>query len=84
MVRASEWVRQTVAKCQAEPASTEFILKSLEKVIGQGDQSLSRIQAILDEIDRELVERNDGPMMRQLWATIADYQEKLLEGRAAA
>ncbi len=83
-MRASEWVNQTVAKCQAEPMSTEAILKSLERFIGVGEQTLSRVQAILDQLDQEMIERNDGPVMRQLWLTVSDYLEKVLEARAAA
>ena len=84
MVRASEWVRQILDKSQDELMSTEAVLKSLEKQIGLGDQALPRIQAILEHLDRELVERNDGPLMRGLWLTVSDYLEKVLEARAAA
>jgi len=79
-----DWVRQVVATCQAEPMSTESILKSLEKAIGVGDAAVPRIQAVLDLLDEELIARNDGPVVRQLWLTVADYQEKVLESRAAA
>ena len=84
MARASEWVGQIVAKCQDEPMTDEAIFKSLEKVIGVGDQVLPRVQAILDYLDEQMVERNDGPVMRQLWLLVSDYQEKVLEARAAA
>ncbi len=97
MTRAQEWIQQTIAKCLAEPMSTEAILKSLErhvgdKSVGQGDgpgdirsdRALARVQAVLDAIDQEMIERNDGPVMRQLWLTVADYLEKVLEARAAA
>jgi hypothetical protein len=80
----SEWVRQTVDKCQDEPMPTETILKSLEKVIGHGDQMLVRLQAVVEHLDSELINRNDGPVIRQLWATVTDYHEKVLEARAAA
>ena len=83
-MRAQEWVRQVMAKCQDEPMSNEAILKSLEKAIGPGEQSVARVQAILDYLDQEMIERRDGPVMRQLWMTIMDYQEKVLEARAAA
>ena len=64
--------------------STESVLKSLEKHIGQGERALPKIQEILEYIDRQLVERRGGIVMRQLWQTISDYQEKVLEGLAAA
>lgn len=83
-MRAQEWVRQTVAKCQDEPISSEVILKSLEKAVGLGEQTLPRVQAILDYLDQEGIERRGGPILRQLWAVITDYQEKVLEARAAA
>jgi len=97
MTRAQEWISQTVAACLAKPMTTEAILKSLEKhvgdkSIGQGDgpgnvhsdRALARVQAVLEAIDQEMIERNDGPVMRQLWLTVADYLEKVLEARAAA
>ncbi len=83
-MRAQEWVRQITAKCQIEPMTDEAILKSLEKAIGQGEQTLARVQAIVDYLDQEMIERRGGPVMRQLWATITDYLEKVLEARAAA
>ncbi len=79
-----DWVRQIVATCQTEPMSTEAILKSLEKTVGVGDAAVLRIQAVLDLLDEEMIARNDGPVVRQLWLTVADYQEKVLESRAAA
>ncbi len=84
MANTGEWVRQIVAKSEHEPMRTEDVLKSLEKHIGQGPKSLQRIQEISDYIDSQLVERRGGPVMRELWHTIADYQEKVLESNAAA
>jgi len=84
MASAREWVNQTVAKCQADPMTTEAILKSLEKATGNSDAAVVKVQAILDYLDQQLIDRNDGPVMRQLWMTVADYQEKVLEARAAA
>ena len=83
MATAGEWVRQILAKSSEEPMATETVLKSLERFAGQGDRSVQRIQDVLDYIDRELVERRGG-VMRTLWATVADYQEKVLENSAAA
>ena len=77
-------MRQTAAKCQDEPMPTETLLKSLEKVLGQGDQLLTRLQALIEHLDGEMINRNDGPVMRQLWAVVTDYHEKVLEARAAA
>ena len=84
MASAGEWVRQTVAKCHAEPMTTEAVLKSLEKYVGHGERALGRTQEVLDYLDRQLIERNDGPVMRALWSTVADYCEKVQEGLAAA
>ncbi len=84
MFSAREWVRQTVVKCQGEPMATEAILKSLEKALGQGEKTLERVQSIVKHLDNELIERNDGPVMRKLWAAVTDYLEKVLESRAAA
>jgi len=97
MTRAQDWIRQTAAQCLAEPMTTEAILKSLERhvgdrSVGQGDgpgglvsdRVLARVQGVLAELDQEMIDRNDGPVMRQLWVTVADYLEKVLEARAAA
>ncbi len=84
MASTSAWVQQIVAKCQEGPMGTEKVLFSLEKHVGQGEKSLGKIQEVLEYIDRELVERRGGLIMRQLWQTVADYQDKVLEGRAAA
>lgn len=84
MGSASEWVRHIVAQSQAEPMTTEDVLKSLEWHVGQGEQLMSRVQAVLDFIDNELIERRGGQVMRDLWSTVADYLEKVQESRAAA
>jgi hypothetical protein len=84
MANAGEWVRQIVFKCQDTPMSTEEIFKSLEKNVGVNENTLNRVQAIADYIDQQMIERNDGPVMRQLWAAVSDYLEKVLEARAAA
>ena len=84
MASASIWVQQIVAKSQEEPMATEAVLKSLEKHVGQGEQMLVRVQGILEYIDGQLIERRGGQVMRDLWATVADYLEKVQEGRAAA
>ncbi len=84
MASAREWVRQMVAKCEAEPLPTEAVLKLLERQVGQGEKMMLNVQAILDVLDRELIERNDGPVMRQLWLTVMEYYEMVLEARAAA
>ncbi len=60
------------------------VLKSLEKNVGQGDKTPSRVQAILDHLDRELEERNDNQVLRDLRAAVGDYLEKVQEGLAAA
>ena len=84
MATANEWVRQILAKSQEQPMSTEEVLKSLERYAGSGDRALARVQAVLEYIDAELVERRGGMVMRDLWATVADYQEKVQEAQAAA
>lgn len=84
MVSAREWVRQMAVKYQAEPLPTEAVLKLLERQVGQGEKMMLNVQAILDVLDRELIERNDSPIMRQLWLTVMDYYERVLEARAAA
>jgi hypothetical protein len=81
---ASEWVRQIVLKAQAQHLTTEEVWKSLEKHVGQNEKTLSRVQDVLDYIDRELVERRGGQVMRLLWNAVADYREKVLENAAAA
>ena len=81
---AGEWVRQMAAASSREPVATEAIWKALDKYAGQGPNALSRIQAVLEYIDDQLIERNDGPVMRGLWAAVADYLEKVQEGLAAA
>ncbi len=83
MASSGEWVRQIVAKSQEEAMTTEAVLKSLERYVGQGEKTLGRVQAVLDYIDGELIERRGGQTMRDLWATVADYLEKVQEGIAA-
>jgi len=51
MANAREWVRQIVAASLEEPMTTETILKSLERHVGQGDKILERVQAVLDHVD---------------------------------
>lgn len=84
MATANDWVRQILAKSQEQPMSTEEVLKSLERYAGAGDRALIRVQAVLEYIDAELVERRGGMVMRDLWSTVADYQEKVQEAQAAA
>lgn len=85
MASAGEWVRHIVAQSQTEPMTTEDVLKSLERYAGSNaEKLLPRVQAVLDYIDNELVERRGGQVMRDLWASVADYIEKVQEGRAAA
>jgi hypothetical protein len=84
MASAGEWVRHIMFKCQDTPLTTEEIFKSLEKHVGVNENTLLRVQAIADYIDQQMIERNDGPAMRQLWAAVSDYMEKVLEARAAA
>ena len=81
---AGEWVRQIVAASSSEPMATEAIWKALDKYAGAGPNALARLQAVLEYIDDQLIERNDGPVMRGLWAAVADYLEKVQEGLAAA
>lgn len=84
MVSAREWVRQMVVKCEDEPLPMDTILKLLERQVGQGEKMMLNVQAILDVLDHALIERNDGPVMRQLWLMVMDYYERVLEARAAA
>jgi len=84
MASAGEWVRQIVASSQDQPMTTEAVLKSLERYAGQGEKMLVRVRAVLDHIDQELIDRRGSPAMRDLWATVADYLEKVQEGLAAA
>ncbi len=84
MLVASDWVKHIVSRSRQEPMPTEDVLKSLERNVGQGEKALARVQAILDYIDGELVERRGGQVMRDLWHAVADYLEKLQEGLAAA
>lgn len=87
MASAGEWVRQIVARSQEQPMTAEEVLKSLERYVAQGGQSdrtLRRVQEVLEYIDGELVERRGGLVMRDLWNTVADYQEKVQEAQAAA
>lgn len=84
MATAKEWVRQTLDKSQASPMTTDDVLKSLERFIGQGDRALKKARAVLDYIDGELIERRGGLVMRELWHAVADYIEKVQEARAAA
>ena len=84
MASASTWVQQIVSNSHDTPMTTEAILKSLERHIGQSDKSLERVQAVLEFIDGQLIERKGGLAMRELWATISDYLEKVQEARAAA
>jgi hypothetical protein len=84
MASASEWVRQIVASSQEKAMTSEAVLKSLERHIGQGEKAIERVQAILEYIDGELIERKGGLVMRDLWTTVSDYLEKVQEARAAA
>lgn len=84
MAGAGEWVRQIVSRSQEQPMATEEVLKSLERHVGHGDRALARVQQVLEYIDSELVERRGGLAMRDLWNTVADYQEKVQEAQAAA
>lgn len=81
---AGDWVRQVVERSQAQPMSTEEVWKSLERYVGAGDKALIRLQAVLEYIDAELVDRRGGVVMRDLWNTVADYQERVQEAAAAA
>lgn len=83
-MNARAWVNQIIERSQRDPMSTEDVLKSLERNVGQGPQMMEGVQAILDHIDNELIERRGGQSMRDLLATVSDYQEKVLEGRSAA
>lgn len=84
MGSAGDWVRQIVTRSQERPMTTDEVLKSLERHAGNGDRALARVQAVLEFIDAELVERRGGQVMRDLWNTVADYQEKVQEAQAAA
>ncbi len=84
MASAAEWVRQIVASSQDKPMTTEAVLKNLERHVGQGDRARDRVQAVLEYIDGELIERRGGLAMRDLWATVSDYLEKVQEAKAAA
>ncbi len=84
MLTASDWVKNIVSRSQQEAMPTEDVLKSLERNVGQGEKALPRIQAILNYIDGELIDRRGGQIMRDLWSTVADYMEKVQEGLAAA
>ncbi len=81
---AGEWVRQMAAASSQQPMTTEAIWKALDKYAGAGANTLARIQAVLEYIDDQMIERNDGPVMRGLWAAVTDYLEKVQEGLAAA
>ena len=84
MASAGDWVRQVVARSREQPMSTEEVLKSLERYAGPGDRALIRVRAVLEYINAELVDRRGGMVMRDLWNTVADYQEKAQEAQAAA
>jgi ferritin-like metal-binding protein YciE len=84
MANAADWVRQVVGAAQDQPMKTEPLLKSLEKHIGQGERAMDRLRDVLDYLDQQLIERNNGPAMRGLWAAVTDYLEKVQEARAAA
>jgi hypothetical protein len=84
MASAGEWVRYIVSTSQDDPMTTEAVLKSLEKHFGQGEKALSRIQDVLHYIDNQLIEHKGGRVMRDLWATVTDYLEKVQEASAAA
>jgi hypothetical protein len=84
MTRAGEWVRQVVSRSQEQPMSTEDVWRHLERYAGQGDKALRRVQDVLNYIDAELVERRGGLVLRDLFTTVTDYQEKVLETAAAA
>jgi len=84
MVTGNEWVRQILAKSQEEPMTTEAVLKNLERAVGLGEKALPRVQAILAYIDEQMIERKGGQVMRDLWATVSDYLEKVQESLAVA
>ena len=84
MHTAAEWVRHVVGASRAEPMTTEAVLKSLEKAVGQGDKSLTRVVAIIDQLDRQLSERPEDQTLRDLHLTVLDYLERVQEGLAAA
>jgi len=84
MLGPREWVSQIVEKSQQEAMTTEAVLKSLERNVGQGEKAIERVRSILNYIDGELIDRKGGQIMRDLWATVADYLEKVQEGMAAA
>jgi len=84
MLGPREWVSQIVEKSQQEAMTTEAVLKSLERNVGQGEKAIERVCSILNYIDGELIDRKGGQIMRDLWATVADYLEKVQEGMAAA
>ncbi len=84
MLSPREWVNQIVANSQQEPMTTEAVLKNLERNIGQGEKTLERVQAVLNYIDGELIDRRGGQVMRDLWSTVADYLEKVQEASVAA
>ena len=84
MANAKDWVRQIIIASQAEPMSTEAVLKSLERYAGQGEKMLSRVRELLEYLDEQLIARNNGPVMRDLWSTVAFYLEKVEESQAAA
>jgi hypothetical protein len=84
MASAAEWVRQTVASSQSQPMTTESVLKSLERHVGQGDRARDRAQAVLEYIDGELIEHRGGLAMSDLLVMVSDYLERVEEARAAA
>jgi hypothetical protein len=84
MLTAAEWVRHVVAASRTDPMTTEGVLKSLEKAVGQGDKSLARVVAIIDHLDRQLSERPEDQVLRDLHVTVLDYLERVQEGLAAA
>ncbi len=84
MHMASEWVRQVAAAARANPMTTEGVLKNLEKAVGQGEKSLTRVVAIIDQLDRQLSERPEDQVLRDLHATVLEYLERVQEGLAAA
>lgn len=84
MLSPREWVNVIVAKSQEEPMTTEDVLKSLERVVGQGEQTVVRVQAVMTFIDSELAGRRGGQAMLDLRNTVSDYLEKVLEAQAAA
>ena len=84
MANAGEWVRQILASSQSNLPPTVAVWKSLEKYVGLGDKALGRVQDIQRYIDEQLIDHKGGREMRELWAVVIDYLEKVQEAAAAA